>query len=141
MKILVSKCLLGENCRYCGDNCKNERVLALKARYTLVGVCPEQDGGLPTPRQPAERLGEKVIARDGRDVTREYEAGAQTALETALREGASFAVLKAKSPSCGTGVIYDGSFTGAKVSGNGVTAQLLLDNGIPVYTEDEIENI
>ena len=63
MKILVSKCLLGENCRYCGDNCKNERVLALKARYTLVGVCPEQDGGLPTPRQPAERLGEKVIAR------------------------------------------------------------------------------
>ena len=87
MKILVSKCLLGENCRYCGDNCKNERVLALKARYTLVGVCPEQDGGLPTPRQPAERLGEKVIARDGRDVTREYEAGAQTALETALREG------------------------------------------------------
>ena len=57
MKILVSKCLLGENCRYCGDNCKNEHVLALKARYTLVGVCPEQDGGLPTPRQPAERLG------------------------------------------------------------------------------------
>ena len=104
MKILVSKCLLGENCRYCGDNCKNEHVLALKARYTLVGVCPEQDGGLPTPRQPAERLGEKVIARDGRDVTREYEAG-------------------------------------EKVSGNGVTAQLLLDNGIPVYTEDEIENI
>ena len=141
MKILVSKCLLGENCRYCGDNCKNERVLALKDRYTLVGVCPEQDGGLPTPRQPAERVGNKVIARNGGDVTREYEAGAQTALETAQREGAAFAVLKAKSPSCGKGVIYDGSFTGAKVPGNGVTAQLLLDNGIPVYTEDEIEDI
>lgn len=140
MNILVSKCLLGENCRYCGDNCKNDKVLALGKRYTLVGICPEQDGGLPTPRLPAERVGERVLAKDGSDVTRHYNEGAHLALAAAKQYEIAFAVLKAKSPSCGKGVIYDGSFTGAKTKGNGVTAQLLLDNGYTVYTEDDLED-
>lgn len=141
MKILVSKCLLGENCRYAGDNCQNEKVLVLKEKYELVGVCPEQSGGLSTPRLPSERVGDKILAKDGRDVTKEYEKGAQFALELALREKVAFAVLKSKSPSCGKGVIYDGTFSGGKIKGNGVTAQLLLENGIPVYTEEEIDKL
>jgi len=138
MKILVSKCLLGIDCRYCGDNCKNEKVLSLSKQYDIIGVCAEQDGGLSTPRQPAERVGNKVIAKDGKDVTSEYEKGAKIALGIAKKEKIEFAVLKAKSPSCGKGLIYDGTFTGGKVAGNGVTAQLLLDNNFKVYTEEEI---
>lgn len=141
MKIIVSKCLLGFNCRYCGDNCKNDKVLALSEKYELIGVCPEQDGGLSTPRQPAERVGDKVIAKDGKDVTYEYVKGANIALELAKNENVAFAVLKAKSPSCGKGTIYDGTFSGGKIKGNGVTAQLFIDNGFSVYTEDEIETI
>ena len=138
MKILVSKCLLGIDCRYCGDNCKNEKVLSLSKQYDIIGICPEQDGGLSTPRQPAERVGNKVIAKDGKDVTSEYEKGAKIALEIAKKEKIEFAVLKAKSPSCGKGLIFEGTFTGRKVAGNGVTAQLLLDNNFKVFTEEEI---
>ena len=137
-KILVSKCLLGENCRYKGDNCKNDTVCALAEKYEIVPVCPEQDGGLPTPRDPAEIVGERVISSAGRDVTAEYEKGANNALELAQKNSVEFAVLKSKSPSCGCGVIYDGTFTGNLTEGHGVTARLLLENGFSVFDENNI---
>ena len=140
-KILVSACLLGVECRYKGDECPCQKIIDLGKEHTLIPVCPEQAGGLPTPRTPSERVGDKVIMRDGTDVTSEYQKGAQTALYLAKTLGADFAVLKANSPSCGKGIIYDGTFTGGKCEGNGVTSELLLNNGIAVYTEDEIDQL
>lgn len=136
--ILVSACLFGCDCRYKGDNCKNDALLSLAAKHTLIPVCPEQLGGLATPRDPAEICGDRVVSRAGRDVTQAYQKGAEAALYIAKQVGASAAVLKANSPSCGKGVIYDGSFTGRKIEGNGVAAQLLSAAGIRVFTENEI---
>ena len=140
-KILVSACLLGVKCRYKGDACPCQKLIDLGKDHTLIPVCPEQAGGLPTPRTPSERVGDKVIMKNGTDVTAEYQKGAQTALYLAKTLGADFAVLKANSPSCGKGIIYDGTFTGGKCEGNGVTSELLLNNGIAVYTEDEIDRL
>ena len=137
--ILVSSCLLGCACRYKGDDCKNERILALAKEHVLLGVCPEHMGGLETPRAPSEIVVYKVMSNAGRDVTAEYRKGAEAALYLAQLNRADFAILKAKSPSCGKGLIYDGTFSGSKVPGNGVTAALLLENGIPVYTEEELD--
>ncbi len=136
-KLLVSACLLGCPCRYDGGACPSEDVLALKEYYEIVPVCPEQLGGLPTPRRPSEIRNGRVFMKDGTDVTEQYVRGAETALYLARTLGAQRAVLKAKSPSCGKGLIYDGSFTGAKVPGNGVTAALLQQSGIAVYTEED----
>ena len=140
-KILVSSCLLGVECRYKGDGCPCQKLIDLGKDNTLIPVCPEQAGGLPTPRTPSERVGDKVIMRDGTDVTSEYKKGAETALYLAKTLNADFAILKANSPSCGKGIIYDGTFTGGKCEGNGVTSELLLNNGIVVYTEDEIDRL
>ena len=140
-KLLVSACLLGCSCRYDGKSCANKDVIALKDQYELIPVCPEQLGGLCTPRNPSERRNGCVFMNDGTDVTDGYNQGAKEALYLARTLGAEAAVLKAKSPSCGKGLIYDGSFTGRKIKGNGVTADLLLENGIEVYTEDEIAQI
>ena len=139
--ILVSNCLLGTECRYKGDGCKCDGVLRLAEEHTLVPVCPEQMGGLPTPRDPAEIQGERVVSCAGKDVTAEYKKGAETALFLAKLNRVDFAILKAKSPSCGKGLIYDGTFTGNKVPGNGVAAALLQENGIPVFTEDELDKL
>lgn len=141
MKILVSNCLLGFECRYKGDSCKCQQILDLASEHTLIGVCPEQMGGLSTPRDPSEIVGDKVISCNGKDVTFEYTKGAETALQLALMNQVDFAVLKAKSPSCGKGLIYDGTFTGGKIPGNGRTVDLLLQNGIPVYTEEELDQL
>ena len=140
-KILVSNCLLGCKCRYKGDSCTCEAVLTLAQEHVLIGVCPEQMGGLTTPRPPAEIQGDQVISSEGQDVTSQYQLGAQTALLLAKLNKVDFAILKAKSPSCGKGRIYDGTFTGKLCDGNGVTTQLLLDNGIPVYSEDELSQL
>ena len=137
-KIIVSSCLLGCECRYKGDSCKNDAVLTLANEHTLIGVCPEQMGGLPTPRDPAERVGDKVFSCSGKDVTSEYKKGAEAALHIAKLNNADVAILKANSPSCGKGTIYDGTFTGNKCEGDGVTAALFKNNGISVYTEDEL---
>ena len=137
MKILVSACLLGCHCRYDGDSRENPAVLALAKEHTLIPVCPEQLGGLPTPRTPSERIGDKVMMKTGEDVTAAYQKGAETALRLAKLLGADLALLKARSPSCGKGTIYDGSFTGKLIPGNGVTAALLTESGIPVFTEEE----
>ncbi|MBR6545813.1 MAG: DUF523 domain-containing protein [Clostridia bacterium] len=138
-KVLVSACLLGQCCAYDGQHRKSEAVLRLAERYELIPICPEREGGLPTPRVPSERISSRVCSRDGADVTAAYERGALEALSLALSSKVAFAVLKSKSPSCGKGEIYDGSFTHRLIPGNGVTAELLLSQSIPVYTEKEIE--
>lgn len=137
-KILVSACLFGNNCRYKGDNCLSEKLLDLGKDNVLIPVCPEQLGGLPTPRHPAERVGEKIISDIGVDVTEEYERGANLAVEIAKANAVDYCVLKANSPSCGKGVIYDGTFTGGKREGNGVTVDKLLAEGFTVVTENEL---
>ncbi len=132
-KLLVSACLLGENCKYNGGNNYSPDVERLRERFELVSVCPEQLGGLPTPRVPSERVGERVLTRDGQDVTEAFRQGAERTLDIARAEGALRAVLQVRSPSCGCGMIYDGTFSGTLVPGKGVAAELLEKNGIKVY--------
>ncbi len=136
--ILVSACLLGLCCRYDGASRPNQKVLEQMQDAILIPVCPEQLGGLATPRVPAERQGEKVVTRTGADVTSQYQLGACQVLELAQLYNCRKAILKAKSPSCGKGRIYDGTFSGTLTAGNGVTAELLSDNGIAVHTEEEL---
>ena len=114
-------------------------MLALMDRYNLIPACPEIFGGLPTPRVPSERIGERVMMKDGRDVTENYQRGAEEALTLCRIYDIKMAILKARSPSCGKGEIYDGSFTGALTQRDGVTAELLISNGIRVLSEDEID--
>lgn len=138
--ILISACLTGKNCKYNGGNnvLSDDELEKLRQRYHLIQVCPEQMGGLPTPRSPAERCGEKVINREGEDVTESFRKGAEMTLALALKNRAEQAVLKSRSPSCGKELIYDGSFQGELTEGNGITAAILLDHGIRVWTEYEI---
>ena len=133
--ILVSACLLGTNCKYsCGNNlCPT--VVHLAEHQPLIPVCPEQLGGLPTPRPPAERQGDAVVTCEGNDVTAQYPRGAEEALKLAQLFGCDTAILKARSPSCGHGIIYDGTFAGTKIPGSGVTAALLEKAGLTIYTE------
>lgn len=140
-KLPVSACLLGHPCRYDGGSKPHAAVQALAGRYDLVPVCPECAGGLPIPREPSERQGDRVFSRDGKDVTAEYLAGARRTLETVFATGSRVAVLKERSPSCGCGKIYDGTFTGTLVDGDGVTAELLKHNGIAVVGESELNRL
>lgn len=137
-RILVSACLLGVNCRYNGTGQEMEAVTALMEDYELIPVCPEVFGGLSTPREPAEQKDGRVIARDGRDVTEQFARGAEEALKLAKLYGCRCAVLKERSPSCGYGEIYDGSFGKKLVPGNGIAAGLLAEHGIRVLGESGI---
>ena len=140
--ILVSRCLLGEPCRYDGRSKPDQRVMELEQGYCLVPVCPEVLGGLPTPRPPAEIQPDgRVVNREGKDVTREYEEGARLALELAVREGCRTAVLKENSPSCGCREIYDGSFSKRLIPGEGVAAKLLREHGIRVLGESDVDGL
>ena len=139
--ILVSACLLGVCCRYDGASKPHPGVIGLREKYILLPICPEEDGGLPTPRTPSERVGDKVLMRDGKDVTENYRRGAELALAKAKDFGCDTALLKARSPSCGKGKIYDGTFSGTLKEGNGVTADLLLKNGIEVFGESELDKL
>lgn len=139
---LISACLAGINCRYDGKNSENEVISELVKQGKAVLVCPEQLAGLPTPRTCCEivTLNEnqiKVMSKDGKDLTKEFMVGAEETLVIALQNGIKKAILKAKSPSCGCGQIYDGSFSGKLIKGNGLTADLLLKNGIEVITEGD----
>jgi len=140
MRILISACLLGVCCRYDGASKPHPAALALAERHELIPVCPEQLGGLPTPRPPAERQGDAVRTRQT-DVTEQYRRGAEEAVGLCKLFSCEIAVLKERSPSCGSGEIYDGTFTGTLVHGQGVTAELLAANGIPVYGESRIEEL
>lgn len=141
MKILVSACLLGVPCRYDAKSKPDERVIALSKKHELIPVCAEVLGGLETPRIPAEIVGDKVLRRDGVDVTREYHRGAQCVLDIAIQNSCKIAILKSKSPSCGKGKIYDGTYTKTLKDGNGICADLLMRNNITVLTEREIDKI
>lgn len=149
--LLISACLLGIPCRYDGRSVEGrfgasslsvaEALPMLRERYELVPVCPEIYGGLPTPRTPSERVGDRVRMRDGRDVTAEYSRGADAALALCRTLGIRRALLKAKSPSCGVGRIYDGTFSGTLVEGDGVTAERLRAVGVAVFSEDDLEGL
>lgn len=141
MNILVSACLLGVECRYNGKGVLEPGVKALMGKHHLIPVCPETMGGLATPRPPAERAGANVVTRDGEDVTSYYEKGAAQVLNLARLYGCRAAILKERSPSCGSGQIYDGTFTGRLVQGEGVCAWLLKEHGIKVYGESRVNKL
>jgi uncharacterized protein YbbK (DUF523 family) len=136
--ILISACLAGLCCRYDGRSRPNDKVVELIKKGNVILVCPEQLGGLPTPRVGAERVGDKVLTKEGTDVTSQYQKGAEEVIKLAKLVDCKKAILKAKSPSCGSNMIYDGTFSGTLTEGNGVCAELLKKNGIEVVTENEI---
>lgn len=140
MRVLVSMCLLGVNCRYNGIPKEDRAVKELLncEDITLIPVCPEQLGGLPTPRTPSERKGDLVVSSEGEDRTVAFTRGAEETLRLAKLYGCEAALLKERSPSCGNSEIYDGSFTGTVVPGEGVTAELLRKNGVKVFGESEL---
>ena len=140
-KVIVSACLLGENCKYSGGNNYNPDVARLTDKFELIPVCPEVFGGLDTPRPPSEIVGDRVISKTGDDVTCQYHDGAEKTLYIARENNCPVALLKERSPSCGCSKIYDGTFSGTLVDGNGITAQLLLDNDIAVFGESNINKL
>lgn len=148
--IIVSACLCGMNTRYDGENNSNEKVKKFLKAGKAIAVCPEQLGGLCTPRPPYEISGgdgktvlegnAKVLTKDGIDGTSYFIKGAEETLKIALEFGVTSAILKAKSPSCGFRKIYDGSFSKSLIEGNGVTAELLKRNGIKILTENDMDD-
>ena len=140
MKIMVSACLAGENCKYNGGNNRNEKVLRMMEEHEVITVCPEQMGGLPTPRIPSEVRGGVVTMRDGSVVDREFRLGAERCLEIARRENPDLIVLQSRSPSCGVKQRYDGTFSGTLVDEPGVTAQLLMENGFRVVDIEDLRD-
>lgn len=136
--ILVSACLLGENCKYSGGNNLRENVCRFLEGKDFVAFCPEQAGGLSTPRLPCERRGERVVSRAGEDVTDAFLLGAERTLALCRRENIDLAILKQGSPSCGSRYIYDGSFSGTRIPGEGITAELLRGHGIRVISEEDV---
>lgn len=140
MNILVSACLLGVNCRYNGTGQLSKSLLALLDEHTLIPVCPEQLGGLQTPRPPAELKAHLVLTKSGLDVTSAFEKGAEETLKLAKLYHCDLAILKERSPSCGAKEIYDGSFSGQLIAGSGITATLLIAHSIQVIGESEISH-
>lgn len=143
---LVSSCLAGINCRYDGRNSENKFVVELIKQGKAIPVCPEQLGGLPIPRICCEIAinkdgSKKVISKYGKDFTKEFLDGGEKTLAIAKITGIKKAILKSKSPSCGCGLIYDGTFSGNLIEGNGTAAELLIKNGIEVYTENDLERL
>lgn len=144
----MSACLAGRRCRFDGQANPDDEVARLVAEGRAILICPEVDGGLGTPRPPAEIVGgdghdvlrgrARVVTDAAVDVTAAYVKGAQHALELAQRAGATRAILKARSPSCGIGEIYDGSFSRSLQAGDGVTAALLKENGIEIQGDEDV---
>ena len=136
--IIVSACLVGINCRYDGGNNANQKVIELVNKGFAIPVCPEQLGGLPTPRIPAEIIRNKVINKNDEDITDYFKKGARETLQISKLANCREAILKQNSPSCGYGKIYDGTHTGKIIAGKGITAKLLEDNGIKVIAEEDL---
>lgn len=141
MNLLISACLMGIKCRYDGKQKKIPELDRLMESYVLIPVCPEVLGGLPTPRVPSERRGKAVVTRDGRDVTENYRQGARESLRICQMTHTDCALLKERSPSCGFGSIYDGTFTGTLCPGDGVCAALLKQHGVRVYGESQVTEL
>ncbi len=137
-KYLISACLCGEYCRYDGGTFGYPALRDLVKTGVALPYCPEHEGGLPIPRKPCEILGDQVLTADGTDCTAEYVRGAQGALELCQRQGITAAILKEGSPSCGSCRIRDGSHTGRKIPGMGITARLLTEHNITVYSEEHL---
>ena len=140
-KILISACLVGDNTKYNGKNNLSDKIPLLLEKYELVPFCPEMEGGLKSPRNPSERVKDRVKMNNGKDVTKNFEDGAELALNICLYLGIKIAILKENSPSCGTHKIYDGTFSGKLIDGMGVTAELLKRKGITVLSEEEIDTL
>jgi len=140
MNILVSACLIGLNTRYAGDGNSIDWITALAGDHVLIPVCPEQLGGLPTPRVPCERVGAQVLDRNGADRTHAFRSGAEMALRVAQLNRCEVAILKQRSPSCGSGIVYDGTFSGTRIPGDGVAAELLKNAGIRVFSEEDMDD-
>ncbi len=141
MKILVSECLIGAACRYDGKCKPDEKVILLGTEHELVPFCPENAGGLPTPREPSEIRDGRVYTKDGKDVTESFLSGAEKAWEVFRREHCSCAILKERSPSCGSRHIYDGSFSGTLISGEGMTCRKIRQMGGRVYSEENLDQL
>ena len=139
--ILISACLLGVCCRYDAQSVTYPKIEELRERFKLIPFCPEIYGGLPTPRIPAERRGDRVVNAHGDDVTENYQRGASEALRIARMMECDVAILKERSPSCGSNYIYDGTFERRLISGVGVTSELLMKNGIRVFSENDIDKV
>lgn len=137
-KILVSSCLLGNNCRYDGGNCHNKQVIAYLKDKEYITVCPEELGGLPTPRLPSEIVKDKVLNIKGEDVTAAFVLGANKVIELAKKHSIELAICKSESPSCGLGIIHDGTFSGNLIEGNGICVNLFLEKGIKVISEKDL---
>ena len=141
MKIMVSACLLGDNVKYDGGNNKNAELINFLKDYEIIKVCPECLGGLSIPRVPAEINNNKVINKEGIDVTNKFVLGAEKTLEIARNNNIRIAILKKNSPSCGSNKIYDGTFSHTLIDGDGITSKLLKENGIIVLNEDNYKDI
>lgn len=145
MNILISACLLGVNCKYSGGSNKADELLKHMGDAAFIPVCPEQLGGLSTPRLPAEiaENGDyiEILDNQGKNVTSQFMAGAEEVLKIAKLYDCKYAILKERSPSCGSSEVYDGSFQGRVRSGRGVTAALLEKNGIKVYSEENFDKL
>ena len=138
MTILVSACLLGENCKYNGGNNRSERVLRYVEGHEVIPVCPEMLGGLPCPRKPVEWVGERVLTRDGDDCTEAFRLGVQRAMEIIAGRKIDLAILQSRSPTCGVKQIYDGSFSGVKIDGQGALARVLAERGVPLMDAEDV---
>lgn len=135
---LCSACLLGIKCRYDGKKKKNSKIIKLLSKEVLIPICPEQLGGLSTPREASEQKGKKVITKSGKNMTDNFLKGAEQVLQIAKTYKIKEAILKQRSPSCGCGQIYNGDFSGTIIKGNGITTSLLKKHGIKVITEEDI---
>lgn len=138
MKIAVSACLLGENCKYNGGNNYSEKVRDYIKGHEVIPVCPEVLGGLSVPREPAEIVNGIVSLKDGTSVDKEFREGARTALETVKEQNSDIVILQSRSPSCGVNTIYDGSFSGRIIPGQGIFADLLRRSGIKVIDVEDL---
>lgn len=140
-KLLISACLMGINCRYDGKNTKLSELDELEKQYDLIPVCPETLAGLPCPRFPLEIVGQCVLNHRGEDYTQEFHNGADLALKVWKESGCPKVLLQSRSPSCGKGLIYDGSFLGRKIAGNGIFVQKLLNENAEIYSELELDQL
>ena len=140
MKILVSACLVGDNCKYNGGNNLNERLVGFLEAHEVVKVCPEVLGGLPTPRPSAEIVNGQVMNTEGKNITKEFTLGAQRAFEIVQKEKPDLIILQSRSPSCGIKQIYDGTFSGKKIPGHGLFAELCIKAGYKVLDIEDIDD-
>ena len=141
IKIAVSACLIGKNTKYDGGNNYNEAVMEYLKDKEYITICPEVEGGLTTPRDPSEKVGNKILSNKGKDVTKNFVIGATSSLQKILDNDIKIVIVKAKSPSCGYKEIYDGSFNRKIIEGNGVFTDLALKHNLLIYTEKDIEQL